>query len=64
MKRIISVVSALILAYIVGKWAFTRHIYHGPDSNDIKRDVYYDANIGCYKITPITYICPFGRYRN
>lgn len=59
----ISLISALMLSYVLGLWLFHRNIQHGPDSNDIKRDVYYDENIGCYKMAPIVHICSFGRQR-
>lgn len=57
----ISIISALALAYIVGRWLFNKNIQHGPDSNDVKKDLYYDAHIGCYKMAPVAHICPFGR---
>jgi hypothetical protein len=57
-KKILSVVSALILAYIIRKWQF-RDIPHGPDSNNVKKNIYHDDDIGCYKMSPVAHICPF-----
>lgn len=33
--------------------------YHGPDSNDIKKNIYKFGN-QCYKFIPIPYICPIN----
>jgi hypothetical protein len=65
-KVIISITTALVLAYVLSGWLrrwLLGNIQHGPDSNDIKKNVYHDANIGCYKMVPVAYICPFNRQR-
>ena len=34
-------------------------IYHGPNSNKIKKEIYYDKKTGtCYKLIPKIHICP------
>lgn len=58
-RKILSIISALFLAYIIRKWQFHGEIPHGPDSNNVKKDIYHDDNIGCYKMSPVAHICPF-----
>jgi len=59
MKQFYSVVLALFIAYYIGRWLFDNETLHGPDSNDIKKDIYHDEDIGCYKLDPVAHICPF-----
>lgn len=58
-KKILSVALALLIGYCIGHLAFHREIPHGPDSNDIKSEIYHDHSIGCYRMSPIAHICPF-----
>ena len=54
----------LIVGYYLGKVLFQEHIQHGPDSNNIKNNVYHSTDIGCYEMSPIAHICPFHAQRN
>lgn len=38
--------------------------YHGPDSNNIKKNIYIDKITNtCYRFVPQTCICPIGMNR-
>jgi len=58
-KTTFSVILALVVSHYLGLYLFDTNIPHGPDSNDIKKDIYHDKDIGCYKMKPVAYICPF-----
>ena len=60
-KYIISVVLALVITpyiyRIIEKYILTE--YHGPDSNNIKKNVYSSSqDKTCYKLMPVPYVCP------
>lgn len=57
MKRIVSVIVGFSLGAVLMYMFSQKVIEHGPDSNQIKRDI-YQHNGKCYKFIPQPYICP------
>lgn len=51
------IIFGIIIGYIIG--LLLNYEYHGPDSNEIKKEIYHDKN-GCYKLIPKIYACPIG----
>jgi hypothetical protein len=58
-KILITLVIGFIVGLVIGQ-CWRQDIKHGPDTNDIKKHLYHDNNIGCYAMTPIAHICPFS----
>jgi hypothetical protein len=50
----------MVVGYIIGYHLKQYNvIYHGPDSNEIKKYIYYDSEEDkYYRFTPVPYICP------
>lgn len=51
----------IIIGYFIGRKILQERnlIYHGPDSNEVKKKIFYWPNDGkYYRFTPIPYICP------
>lgn len=55
MKVLLSVILGLILAWYLSTNWLTE--YHGPDSNEIKKNIYSQGN-KCYRYEATPYICP------
>lgn len=54
----------MCIGYIIGFKVIDNTIYHGPDSNVIKRQVFHDNNKDkYYRFIPVPYICP-PMYKN
>lgn len=32
--------------------------WHGPNSNLIRKQYYYDSNGKCFQLTPVPHVCP------
>lgn len=59
--RILSIILGFLLGYALMFFCNSDINYHGPDSNDVKKNVYTDKNTNtCYQFVPQTYICPIG----
>lgn len=60
MMKILSLLIGFISGIILMTIYITRfnYVYHGPDSNDVKKRIYQDDQGSCYKYVPKTYICP------
>lgn len=50
-----------VIGYLIGV-KFMHHkgiIYHGPDSNEVKKKIFYWPKNGkYYKFIPVPYVCP------
>ena len=49
------IIFGIIIGYLIG--LLLNYEYHGPDSNEIKKEIYMD-DTGCYKMIPKVYACP------
>ena len=47
----------IIFGLVIGYYLFKKKIYKGPNSNIIKKKIYRKSN-KCYKLIPLTFICP------
>jgi hypothetical protein len=54
---IIAIILGLCVGFLIGSMLFKKIIYKGPDSNEIKKNIYKDDN-GKYKWKPKVCICP------
>ena len=54
----LSLIIGLVIGLIIGYMLFKKYIYHGPNSKDIIKKIYYDDNNKSYKLEPIITICP------
>lgn len=54
------IIVGVILGYIFGlKLLLDNVMFHGPDSNKIRTQIFYCLNTEkYYKFTPVPYICP------
>lgn len=60
-RLIVSSILALLVSYFVGQYLFHVHAEpHGPNSSNIKAHTYHDNKLGCYKMIPVPYVCPFA----
>jgi hypothetical protein len=57
MKRIVSVIIGFSLGAVLMYIIRRKEIEHGPDSNQIRREIYQHKG-KCYKFVPQPYICP------
>lgn len=52
----------MLIGYIIMKNTYV--VYHGPDSNIIRKKVFHNKNRNfCYKLVPKVHICP-SKYHN
>ena len=56
---IITIIFGVIIGFILGYYFIKPRIYHGPDSNDVKKEIYTDSQ-GKYKWDTVITICPLG----
>ena len=54
---IISIIIGLCVGFIIGNMLLKKVKYKGPDSNEIKKNIYED-NKGKYRWNPKVCICP------
>ena len=60
-KLLIKIIIGSLIGYILGVYIVQRKnvLYHGPDSNEIKKYVFHCSKTNkYYKFTPVPYICP------
>ena len=57
-KNILSVIGGLITGILIYKYLFTSSSNHGPNSSEIKKNIYSFGKNECYRFKPIAYICP------
>lgn len=59
--KLCSVILGFLLGYLLVTLYFPNNPIHGPDSNQIKREIYFDQSAGsCYQMIPEMCICPIG----
>lgn len=59
--KIIIGILGILIGILGGTYIQTEYniIYHGPDSNEIKKQIYRCPETGkYYKFVPIPYVCP------
>jgi hypothetical protein len=56
-KIILNISWGFIFGLVIGYYKFKKTHYKGPDSNNIKKKIYFKSN-KCYKLIPFTFICP------
>ena len=49
---------SFLLGYLISILYRKRSITHGPNSNDIKKTIYFDENKNYYRFIPYPVICP------
>jgi hypothetical protein len=54
---VLSVVFGIIISCIIFYVFVYEIIYRGPNSNDIRNNIYF-VNGKLYKLTPVIYVCP------
>ena len=59
----ISILLGLIIGIIIGYFVFPNSIYVGPDSNDIKKEIFEENGIK-FKWMPEICICPISYSMN
>jgi len=58
--KILSIILGFVMGWLIIS-QFRSIQYHGPNSNQIKKNVYFDPqNNYCYRMIPQTSICPLG----
>jgi hypothetical protein len=55
--KIISLSLGYLTALVLFKYYNPTYIYHGPDSNYVRKYIHKNKNT-CYKFEPIANICP------
>jgi len=61
MFKLISIVIGYILGYILIKTFICNTIYHGPDTNQIRKKIYIDKQTNkYYRFIPKICFCPLG----
>ncbi len=64
-KIIFSFLIGFTLGYIIMKFTYFKKIHHGPNSNIIKENIFYDENnYKCYHFVPKSYVCPLYLLKN
>lgn len=58
---ILSIVLGITVGIIIGNHFFKQIILHGPDSNEIIKQIHYDTK-GKYKWETYITLCPVGTY--
>ena len=57
-KKVISVLLALFIGTYVGRIIFNNQEDHGPNSNVVRKETFFDGSLGCYKMKPVAHVCP------
>ena len=60
---IITIFLGLIIGVIIGSFIIPNNVYVGPDSNDIKKEIFEENGIK-YKWVPEVCICPISYSMN
>jgi hypothetical protein len=57
-KTILSLILGLLLGSLIILLFLPRIMPHGPDSNDVRHQIYHHQTTGCYRMIPQPVICP------
>ena len=52
------ILSGLVLGLILGYLMCSTPKYHGPNSNNVRKEIHIDKNSECYKFVPQVYLSP------
>jgi len=64
-KKVFSILFGLLLGYFLIRALYSQAIYHGPDSNIVKRQIFFDEETQqCYRFMPKSYVCPLYLLKN
>ena len=63
-ENIIVIIIGLIIGIFIGYFYFNKSDYIGPDSNEIKKNIYYEENGVPYRLLPEICICPISYSMN
>ena len=58
-KILLSILVGFSFSLIITSIYIKSYIYKGPNSNEVKKKIYYKNN-RCYKLIPKSIICPIG----
>jgi hypothetical protein len=58
LNKLISVLIALCIGIYVGRIFFNSQENHGPNSNFVRKETFFDGSLGCYKMKPVAHVCP------
>ena len=60
-RNFVSFISGILFGYLIIKYIYPRLQFQGPDSNEIRKDIYFDlSNQTCFQFLPQPYICPLS----
>ena len=64
-RNILSMIFGFILGYFVIKSLYSKVTHHGPNSNEIKKQIFYnEVDQHCYRFIPKSYVCPLYLLKN
>ena len=64
-KVLISIFTGIIMGRLFIRYLYPLEIIHGPNSNQIKEQIYYDHKENkCYQFIPHTYVCPLIKLKS
>lgn len=64
-KHVVSALLGIILGCLIMQFAYPQTIAHGPDSNEIKKQIYFNmSDQSCYRFVPQSYVCPLYLLKN
>ena len=58
LNKLVSIIVALCIGVYMGRIIFNNQEDHGPDSNVIRKETFFDKSLGCYKMKPVAHVCP------
>ncbi len=56
---LITIIIGVFIGITIGYYVFKPNIYHGKDSNDVKKEIHEDSK-GKFKWDTVVTICPLG----
>ena len=56
---LVTIIIGIVIGLFLGYYVFKPNIYHGQDSNDVKKEIHEDST-GKYKWDTVVTICPLG----
>ena len=56
---LVTLIIGVIIGIVIGNFMIMPKIFHGPDSNEVKKEIYEDSN-GKYTWDTVIKICPLG----
>lgn len=58
-NSIINIIIGFFVGVMIAKVLIPTAVYHGPNSNEIIKKIYYDSKTNsCYRFEPKIYMCP------